>query len=164
MHRLGLLIVMVVILVMITRIGKYAFTGCSSLSTINIPSSVTSIEGDAFLDCSSLSIINIPSSVTGIGIHSFRGCTTLAALAKKQNRSIVEFIRCRDVLQLRYSILLSLRYLTLLDATEPPNQRRRLLEQEVNPILLPEQLNGKLAYNMLTIGEGEIWREILKFI
>ena len=35
----------------VTSIGERAFEGCSSLTSINIPSSVTSIESSAFSGC-----------------------------------------------------------------------------------------------------------------
>ena len=54
-----------------------AFSSCSSLSEIVIPSSVTSIGDSAFLWCSSLSEIVIPSSVTSIGDYAFSGCSSL---------------------------------------------------------------------------------------
>ncbi len=61
----------------VTRIGYAAFFGCSSLTSISIPSSVTSIEYDAFSDCSSLTSISIPSSVTSIASGVFSGCSEL---------------------------------------------------------------------------------------
>ena len=55
-------------------IGKYAFCGCSSLTSVIIPSSVTEIGWYAFNNCNSLISVNIPSSVTEIGGGAFRGC------------------------------------------------------------------------------------------
>ena len=55
-------------------IGEHAFSGCSSLTSVNIPSSVTSIEWYSFGDCSSLTSVNIPSSVTSIGNSAFSCC------------------------------------------------------------------------------------------
>ncbi|MBQ5387578.1 MAG: leucine-rich repeat domain-containing protein [Paludibacteraceae bacterium] len=47
--------------------GNGAFYGCTSLSSISIPNSVTSIVHGAFAGCSSLTSITIPKSVTDIG-------------------------------------------------------------------------------------------------
>ena len=61
----------------VTGIGEGAFEKCSSLTTINIPSSVTIIGNKAFQECSSLSSIDIPNSVIIIGELSFCGCSSL---------------------------------------------------------------------------------------
>ena len=65
---------------LVTRIERYAFSSCSSLTSINIPSSVTSIGKSAFLGCSSLTAINIPFSVTSIEGSAFEGCSALTAI------------------------------------------------------------------------------------
>ena len=64
----------------VTEIGRDAFWGCHSLTSINIPSSVTEIGGYAFWDCSSLTSINIPSSVTSIGEVAFGHCSSLTSV------------------------------------------------------------------------------------
>ncbi|HEX7261704.1 MAG TPA: choice-of-anchor D domain-containing protein, partial [Luteolibacter sp.] len=61
----------------VTSIGDSVFRGCTSLTGITIPPSVTSIEHSAFLYCSGLTSVTIPSSVTSIGGGAFFGCSGL---------------------------------------------------------------------------------------
>ena len=71
----------------VTYIDDRAFYGCTGLTKINIPDSVTNIgtcdnnfEWGAFQGCTGLTEINIPDSVTKIGQFAFEGCTGLTVL------------------------------------------------------------------------------------
>ena len=65
---------------LVSRIESNAFSYCSSLTSISIPSSVTSIGNGAFNECRSLTFINIPPSVTSIGESAFSYCTSLPSI------------------------------------------------------------------------------------
>ena len=64
----------------VTSIGDWAFHGCSGLTSLTIPSSVTSIGDCAFMKCSGLTSLTIPTSVTSIGGGAFGGCSGLTSL------------------------------------------------------------------------------------
>ena len=61
----------------VTSIGSSAFSGCSELTSVNIPSSITSIGSSAFYNCSGIINIIIPQSVTYLGSSAFSGCSGL---------------------------------------------------------------------------------------
>ena len=64
----------------VTSIGGGAFSGCFGLTSITIPNSVTSIGASAFLNCSGLTSVTIPNSVTSIEYAAFKGCSGLTSV------------------------------------------------------------------------------------
>ena len=64
----------------ISHLWNYAFYNCRSLTSVTIPSSVTSIEANAFQNCYSLTSVTIPSSVTSIGSTVFQNCYSLTSV------------------------------------------------------------------------------------
>ena len=64
----------------VTSIGYRAFEGCSGLTSLTIPSGVTEIGGCTFYGCSGLTSMIIPSGVTAIGYRAFKGCSGLTSM------------------------------------------------------------------------------------
>ena len=59
------------------KLGDYAFYGCSGLTSLTLPSSVTKIGCYALFNCIGLTSLTLPSSVTEIGEHAFLNCRGL---------------------------------------------------------------------------------------
>ena len=55
----------------VTSIDHYAFSSCTQIESVTIPSSVTEIPWVAFYNCISLNSVNIPDSIVSIGPHAF---------------------------------------------------------------------------------------------
>ena len=64
----------------VVSIGYVAFAYCTSLTSIELPESVTSIDLAAFAYCTSLTAIDLPESLTSIGDYAFRNCTSLTKI------------------------------------------------------------------------------------
>lgn len=61
-------------------IGNEAFVECETLTSITLPSQLTTIEAFAFVECCSLEGIVIPESVTSIGEYAFAGCESFKSI------------------------------------------------------------------------------------
>ena len=64
----------------VVAIDYYAFQGCSSLTSVTIPNTVTTILKGAFTECSGLTSIVISEGVTTIDSGVFYGCTKLTSI------------------------------------------------------------------------------------
>lgn len=82
----------------LTTIGQCAFEGCSSLTSIELPSTVTSIESYAFVDCLSLTKFTMPDNVTHIGASVFESCSELSTIELSDSLETIgerAFAECR---------------------------------------------------------------------
>ena len=60
----------------VTTIGIGCFKGCSTLTNVQLPSTLLNMRNDAFSN-TNISVIMIPDRVTSIGNECFSGCSTL---------------------------------------------------------------------------------------
>jgi hypothetical protein len=63
----------------VNSIGTNSFAG-ANLTSVTIPSRVTSIGGAAFYECYTLTNVEIPASVIAVGVEAFAFCTNLTAV------------------------------------------------------------------------------------
>ncbi|MEE1504298.1 MAG: leucine-rich repeat protein [Acutalibacteraceae bacterium] len=61
-------------------IGNSAFYGCEGLTSINIPTELTTINPSVFANCKSLAKIEIPNNITNIGASAFQNCDALKSV------------------------------------------------------------------------------------
>jgi len=62
------------------NMGKGVFKDCARLPTVALPKTLASINEATFRNCIALSSLAIPDTVVSIGDSAFRGCTSLAAI------------------------------------------------------------------------------------
>ena len=64
-----------------STIAHRAFDGCSSLTAVTLPDSLTSLSYSAFRACSALTAVTLPNSLTSIPNSAFDGCSSLVTIA-----------------------------------------------------------------------------------
>ena len=58
----------------VTTLGYFVFQNCSGLTSFTLPAGITSIDYGAFYDCSELTSLTLPAGITEIGEKAFEGC------------------------------------------------------------------------------------------
>ena len=74
----------------VTSIGSSAFFSCSGLTSVTIPNSVTSIGNYAFATCSGLTSVTIPNSVTSISDGAFNSCSGLTSISVESGNTVYD--------------------------------------------------------------------------
>lgn len=69
----------------VKSIGKYAFNNCPSMRTIKLPEGLERIGSNAFFGCRMLYSISIPASVSYIGSEVFSYCDRLKSITVDRN-------------------------------------------------------------------------------
>lgn len=74
----------------LAALGKGAFCRCNGLKSVVLSDQITAIEDYTFLSCSNLTSLEIPSSVTTVGEEAFSG-TGLTSMALPSNVATIGF-------------------------------------------------------------------------
>ena len=69
----------------VTKIGNRAFSSCTNLKTITLPSSIKEIGEFSFYMCSMIESIHLPNMVSSIGQCAFFYCTKLESISIPQS-------------------------------------------------------------------------------
>ena len=83
-----------------TSIAQLVFDSCTSLTSVNIPNSVTTIDGNAFRGCNGLTSVTIPNSVTSIDYSAFESCSGLTSVTIPNSVTVIgnyAFSGCRGL-------------------------------------------------------------------
>lgn len=71
----------------VSTIGSEAFSGCSGITSLSLPNTVTSIEDYAFCGCN-IPSVTIPENVSYMGKNCFADCTSLKTVVSKMENVI----------------------------------------------------------------------------
>ena len=61
-------------------ISDYAFFGCTALRSVNLPEGLVTIADRSFTDCSALESVTLPRSLYSVGENAFSRCNTIGEL------------------------------------------------------------------------------------
>lgn len=116
----------------VTSIGSYAFTNLNSITTLNIGSGMTAIEGGVFPSMIGLTAVTIPNTVTTIGLTAFYNCYSLKTVIIPSSVTRIEggaFRKCSGLTSI-----------TCLSTTPPTMTSNSAFESTNNcPIYVPSQ-------------------------
>ena len=65
----------------VDSVGDYAFRGCTQLRSVTFPMGLNSIGASAFFDCKALNRVEIPATVRSIGAFAFEHCPAINSMS-----------------------------------------------------------------------------------
>ncbi|MBR2930662.1 MAG: leucine-rich repeat domain-containing protein [Clostridia bacterium] len=80
----------------ISEIGAYAFDGCSALTSIEVPATVTAIGQRAFTNCKALTSVVINAEIPALANNLFDGCSALESVSYPESVTEIGFAAFRS--------------------------------------------------------------------
>ncbi len=74
----------------VEKVGAYAFSGCSGITTVIIEDGVTAVGDHAFVWCFDLTTVTLADSVTEIGTEAFLGSSKLRTVSLPEGLTAIE--------------------------------------------------------------------------
>ena len=91
----------------VTSLGDNVFQKCSGLTSLTLPSSITKIGFSAFRGCSGLTSLNLPSSITEIDNYAFMDCSGLTSITLHSGLDRIDykaFSGCSELKEVNFCI------------------------------------------------------------
>ena len=88
----------------VTYLGTCAFTNCTNLTSVSLPTGLQELGADVFMDCSKLTSVTIPSGVTSVSGDLFYGCTALQTVSLPDSLTVFggcTFMNCTSLTSVR---------------------------------------------------------------
>ena len=88
----------------VTYLGTCAFTNCTNLTSVSLPTGLQELGADVFKDCSKLTSVTIPSGVTSVSGDLFYGCTALQTVSLPDSLTVFggcTFMNCTSLTSVR---------------------------------------------------------------
>lgn len=76
----------------VKAIGNSAFSGCADITSVNIPTGITTLGNSVFSGCKNLLTVTISDSVESIGNTVFSNCTSLNKISVSEDNAAFESI------------------------------------------------------------------------
>ena len=74
----------------VISVGPNAFAGCEGLTSVQLPSGVSSVSSCAFLGCTGLTSVTLPADIKVFGSCAFTGCTSLRQISLPRHMELVD--------------------------------------------------------------------------
>ena len=88
----------------VTYLGTCAFTNCTNLTSVSLPTGLQELGASVFKDCSKLTSVTIPSGVTSVSGDLFYGCTALQTVSLPDSLTVFggcTFMNCTSLTSVR---------------------------------------------------------------